>query len=301
MLPSRSESKMSTTLETLIKIGAIDESRVKEIGVTRDKGVAVYQDSYSGVIFLKDFYVGTEEYRTASYDYAPGSEHKCAEETEAARRRLSEHQHLIYGKKIVDFGCGSGEFLRLAKSLARSVAGVEISDESLTTLEKLGILGKSSLGEVSRQGGIDSLFLFHVLEHLPDPLKMLKDFRRKLDPVEGRIVIEVPHARDFLLSHLKVKEFAAHTFWSQHLILHTRDSLNRLLVNAGYTNVSIVGVQRYGLANHIGWLSNGKGGGHQGPLAFMERGHLHNHYENALRSLDATDTLVAVASPRVKQ
>lgn len=285
----------SDTRATLIEIGAIDQRRVKKIGVTRDREVEVFQDEYSGVIFLEDFFVGLEEYKESNYAFAPGDERKSGEETRDAQRRFDQHRHLVLGKNIVDFGCGAGYFLQLAERHAIRASGVEISDRSLLKLAEHGISGHRSIEEVSHS--VDSLFLFHVLEHLPNPIETLKLLRQKLDPEQGRIVIEVPHARDFLLDYLKVKEFAVHTFWSQHLILHTRDSLRKLLVHSGYTNISIVGVQRYGLANHLGWLRFGRGGGHEGPLAFFEQGNLRANYEDALRSLDATDTLVAVASP----
>lgn len=284
----------SMILDTLIAIGAVDKNNVREVGKTRDKDVKVFEDRYSGVIFLEDFYVGDEEYQTNDYEYEPGAEHKIYEETVDATRRLRQHNHLIQGKQIVDFGCGSGAFLQLAKPMARIASGVEISTPSLVKLEKMGIHGQKSLDDVLH--AIDTLFLFHVLEHLPNPLQALESFLGRLESSESRIVIEVPHARDFLLGHLRVEEFASHTFWSQHLVLHTRESLTRLLAYAGFRNISIVGVQRYGLANHIGWLASGKGGGHKGPLAFMERGQLRAEYEQALVTLDATDTLVAVAT-----
>ena len=285
----------SETVSTLLEIGAITESHVRKIGVTRDRDIAVYRDENSGVIFLEDFFPGLDEYKRNSYVGAPGSEEKSGEESGDAERRLDQFRHLVSGKNIVDFGCGAGQFLQLAQPQSQSASGVEISEANLARVAKLGICCHRSIDDVSHS--IDSLFLFHVLEHLPDPMRSLKILRPKINPSQGRIVIEVPHARDFLLSHLKLEEFAAHTFFSQHLILHTRDSLRKLLIHAGYNDIEIVGVQRYGLANHFGWLSHGRGGGHEGPLAFMERGSLRANYEAALSGLDATDTLVAVARP----
>lgn len=110
----------------------------------------------------------------------------------------------------------------------------------------------------------------------------------------AKLVIEVPHANDFLLSFLALKEFYEFTFWSEHLILHTRKSLNRFLECAGFNNVSIEGFQRYPLANHLYWLARGKPGGH------VQWRQLRSHdldlaYANILKSLDMTDTLLAVA------
>jgi hypothetical protein len=95
------------------------------------------------------------------------------------------------------------------------------------------------------------------LEHLPDPAATLHELRASLKPDgEGTLIIEVPHARDFLIEALKLQEFIDFTLWSQHLVLHTRESLRLLLADAGYRNVMIEGVQRYSIANHLHWLEN---------------------------------------------
>ena len=133
-----------------------------------------------------------------------------------------------------------------------------------------------------------------MLEHLPNPLAELLTLRRKLSSA-GTLIIEVPRGRDFLISAARNKAFIEHTLWSQHLVLHTRDSLDLLLRAAGFDNVLIAGVQRYGLANHLGWLSSGTPGGHKGPLSAVEDEALRSSYEAWLARLDATDTLVAIA------
>jgi hypothetical protein len=137
--------------------------------------------------------------------------------------------------------------------------------------------------------------MFHVLEHLPDPLPILKTLRDITGPSQGVLVVEVPHARDFLINEVHCQPFIDFTLWSQHLVLHTRESLKRLLQAAGFNDVSIYGLQRYGLANHLTWLSKGKPGGHKGPLSHFENPALSNAYHSALASKDNTDTLIAIA------
>jgi 2-polyprenyl-3-methyl-5-hydroxy-6-metoxy-1,4-benzoquinol methylase len=134
---------------------------------------------------------------------------------------------------------------------------------------------------------------FHVLEHLPDPIEVLTEIKLKVKS-GGLVIIEVPHARDLLLT-LGNKEYKNFTLWSQHLILHTRDSLRKLLRYTGFTDVEIEGVQRYPLSNHLNWLANGKPGGHKSPLSIIDSDELSKAYCNSLSKLDQTDTLVAVA------
>ena len=130
---------------------------------------------------------------------------------------------------------------------------------------------------------------------MPDPLEKLRTFSSKLKP-GGNIVIEVPHAKDFLISHLKLSSFIAFTLWSQHLILHTRSSLSKFLASAYFHDIAITGVQRFPLSNHLKWLSESKPGGHQSSLSIIDNTHLTNAYSMALAGIDATDTLLAVAS-----
>jgi len=90
-------------------------------------------------------------------------------------------------------------------------------------------------------------------------------------------------------------ERASFTFWSEHLILHTRDSLKIFLEEAGFANISIKGFQRYPLSNHFHWLAKAKPGGHviwdhlRPPMLDLA-------YSDMLAQIDNTDTLIAYAS-----
>lgn len=109
------------------------------------------------------------------------------------------------------------------------------------------------------------------------------------------MVFEVPHANDILLSEsIECPEFKRFTLWSQHLILHTRASLQGLLHYCGFENIIVEGVQRYPLSNHLHWLAKGQPGGHRSSISTLDTSELQTAYESALRKIDATDTLVAV-------
>ena len=74
----------------------------------------------------------------------------------------------------------------------------------------------------------DSIFLFHVFEHLVNPIEVLTQLQSKLKK-NGNLIIEVPHANNLLLKKLKIKSFINFTLWSEHLILHTKQSLKCFL------------------------------------------------------------------------
>ena len=134
---------------------------------------------------------------------------------------------------------------------------------------------------------------FHVLEHLPNPLDTLRLIMKKVVS-GGKVVIEVPHANDFLLSVANSEQFKQFTLWSQHLILHTRTSLRKTMEYVGLKNVIVSSVQRYPLSNHLYWLSKGSAGGHRSTLSMLDSDDLFYSYRNALARIDGTDTIVAV-------
>ena len=150
-----------------------------------------------------------------------------------------------------------------------------------------------SLSDIDN-GALDSIFMFHVLEHLPEPIETLCALRDKLRP-GGSLIVEVPHARDFLLYSLSLDAFKDFTLWSQHLILHTRESLRRFLVESGFQVGVICGQQRYSLANHLTWAAKQKPGGHKGPLHWLGSPELKHAYAEVLARCDQTDTLIAIA------
>ena len=182
----------------------------------------------------------------------------------------------------------------LVKSIENSKQsfGVELQENFREELNHKNIKCTKSINEIPN--GLDTCFLFHVLEHLEDPIKHLKEIKSKLSN-NGKIVIEVPHARDFLIKKVKVKEFIKFTLWSQHLILHTRESLYSFLDESGFKNINIYGIQRYSLANHIQWIKDKKPGGHYGDLKDIETPEIKHAYQEALNKIDATDTLIAIA------
>ncbi|MCK7614285.1 class I SAM-dependent methyltransferase [Roseibium sediminicola] len=288
---------MTSIFETLSGIGvAAEDSREVYATATRDRDdVTVYRDSRSGVIYIDGFYGGDAVYEDGNYRdinlAKTGS--RDFEITRDAERRAAAYMPFVCGRDIVDFGCGDGAFLRTVRERTASFCGVELQRDYVKALNGEGIVCHTSLDALD-DSSLDTAVSFHVLEHLPEPLPILRDMLRVLKP-GGTAVLEVPHANDFLLSKLDCTAFRKFTLWSQHLVLHTRDSLSRLLSAAGFEGIVIEGVQRYPLSNHLAWLSSKKPGGHKSALAAIDTAVLTEAYEAALNRIDATDTLVAIA------
>jgi 2-polyprenyl-3-methyl-5-hydroxy-6-metoxy-1,4-benzoquinol methylase len=274
------------------------ETRVIFNRGTRDvPELNVWRDTNSGVIYIDDFYTGTETYVNGSYRDGKSVNlkigHADFERVSDAERRFNSTLKFIAGKNVADFGCGSGNFLKRISPYCPSVLGIELQNNYVEALNADGIKCVTSLEEIE-DASLDVIVSFHVLEHLPNPLETLQSLKAKVVS-GGMMVIEVPHAKDFLISALSCNEFKQFTLWSQHLILHTRESLRRTLDYVGLADIQIVGVQRYSLSNHLTWLSKGKAGGHKSPLSILESDALAEAYCNSLARIDATDTLMAIA------
>ncbi|MBG6147616.1 class I SAM-dependent methyltransferase [Roseibium album] len=283
--------------ETLERLGLASlETRETFATSTRDReGLPVYRDSLSGVVYIDGFYVGDSTYEDGAYrqETVRRAGSRDFELQKDTRRRVEAYSQFYTGKTVTEFGCGEGAFLRNIAENTLAVSGVELQADFIKTLMSDGFSCFDNPAAIASSSQ-DAVFAFHVLEHIPDPLQVLADLSAILKS-GGIIVVEVPHADDFLLSQLKSDPFRKFTLWSQHLILHTRDSLHRMLKFAGFTDIVIDGVQRYPLSNHLKWLAEGQPGGHKGVLSALDTPELSSAYEAALRKIDATDTLVAVA------
>lgn len=288
---------MTSIFQTLSEIGVADEdTRDVYASGTRDRDdVTVYRDRRSGVIYIDGFYGGDEvyeegDYRTVNLAASGARDYEIVRDAE---RRSGAYRKYVCGRNIVDFGCGDGAYLRAVRHETASVSGVELQRDYVQALNDEGIPCATSLDGFDSDS-IDTVVSFHVLEHLPEPLPILNELQRVLKP-GGVAIIEVPHANDFLLKDLNNAAFRGFTLWSQHLVLHTRDSLSRMLGHSGFDPVIVEGVQRYPLSNHLTWLSEGRPGGHKSPLALLDTPELTAAYEASLNRVDRTDTLVAIA------
>jgi len=249
----------------------------------------------SGVIFLSTNKIDDTYYKNKA-QFSDFDEEKrkiaLADTYDDDYRRFMQFNKLIRNKSYLDIGTGLGGILDLIKKYAGEIAAVEPQLELRNILSKKYSIYES-ISEIPSHKKFDVITLFHVFEHLPNPIDTLKSIYCLMNE-GGKLIIEVPHARDALLSFYELESFRKFTFWSEHLILHTRESLSIFLRNSGFNSFNIVGFQRYPLANHLFWLANGKPGGHMKWQEFNSQ-KLKNAYEHILKKLDITDTLIAIA------
>ena len=274
---------------------------------TRDKKIKVFKDLKSKIIFLEK-YITTNDYYS-SLKYRDGRKVlKKSKKTilnvkttsgnikttviEDGRRRATQFKKILNKKDILDFGCGWGEFLKNIKNY-KSLSGIELRKECINhinlNIKKINITDDINYYKKK----FDIITMFHVLEHIPYQVNILKILKSKLKK-GGKIVIEVPHAEDFLILQNELKKFRDFTFWSEHLILHTCKSLKTVLIKAGFKKINIQFYQRHNFSNHLGWFLKRKPDGHNIYKKIVNK-KLNQSYCENLKELGQTDTLIAVA------
>ena len=109
-----------------------------------------------------------------------------------------------YKKKgnLLDFGCGSGWFLELAKNHFDSF-GIEFSDQLREILnEKYSIKAFKDFTHVPKGLKFDVITAFDVIEHLEDPIFFLKTIRKYLK-TNGIALIYTPNKNSLGFNYLK--------------------------------------------------------------------------------------------------
>lgn len=209
-------------------------------------------------------------------------------------RRVYMLKDIVGDKSVLDFGCGNGGFLRNIGKFVRKGVGVELEDYCRDTLISEGITCKKYIDEYSEK--FDVITMFHVIEHLYDPIETLRSIKKFMDKDGGKLIIETPNADDALLTRYKCSKFADFTYWSPHVYLYNSDTLATVLEKAGFKIVFNEQIQRYPLSNHMKWTFEGVPGGHtdQKYEIFNEKS-INDAYVKLLADNKVCDTLYACA------
>ncbi len=102
---------------------------------------------------------------------------------------------------LIDVGCGNGSMLKLAEQLGWRPLGIELDSSAVKAAHAQGLNviqgGYEELA--SHAGQADCVICSHVLEHVHDPLRLLRLLLETLRP-DGVLLLSVPNAS----SHLRV-------------------------------------------------------------------------------------------------
>lgn len=108
------------------------------------------------------------------------------------------HEEKLTEPRILDYGCGNGNFLQDLDSLGwQHVTGYDFDSVATNHACQQGLRAFSNFDQVVQQGPFDFIFLNHVIEHLITPIDDIEKLAVLLNK-KGRIIIRTPNNESFL-------------------------------------------------------------------------------------------------------
>ncbi len=167
----------------------------------------------------------------------------------AARRARADHliRHLPAppgpGRRLLDVGCGNGDFLRVARRLGFDVMGLDLDAAAAARARESGatvLVGTLDDAELDA-GSFEHVTMSHVVEHLHDPVGSLRRIAALLRP-GGRLWLQTPN-----LEAEGLKRFGPD--WRgleppRHLTIFDVRSLRAALHAAGFERIALLPPKR---------------------------------------------------------
>jgi hypothetical protein len=196
--------------------------------------------------------------------------------------------------KILDYGAGHGGFLQAGSSVFPGLIGFDLSKRVCASHQAAGWSCVNSLEEISRD--IEVVVLFHVLEHLRRPWERLSSLRQRFS-LAHTFVIEVPNTDEALNSVFRNQAYRRNHFSADHVYYFTSKTLRQVVEAGGLSVIVDTQLQRYTLANTLGWIRDSKGGG-QNVWNILNDSTLNEQYENVLIRDGIADSIFMVCKAK---
>ena len=142
------------------------------------------------------------------------------------------------GGRLLDVGCGSGEWLASMRDLGWMADGVEFDKVAAGIARQKGLkVGDGSIEDQEFPGeSFDAITLNHVIEHVSDPAVTLAECARLLKP-NGSLVVLTPNIAS--LGYRLFKENWRGLEPPRHLHVMSPASIHVLLAKAGFAKTRV--------------------------------------------------------------
>ena len=135
--------------------------------------------------------------------------------------------------RLMDFGCGDGEMLAAGRVLGMEAIGIDISATRADAARGSGALVLPDLAAFDALGGgkVHAVVLSQVLEHVSDPVGLLREIAQRLVP-GGVLFVAVPNCSGLTEPH----DFGSfhHLQPLEHLNAFTPRTLRETVARAGF-------------------------------------------------------------------
>ena len=130
------------------------------------------------------------------------------------------------GDKILEIGCGPGNFLLKAREIGAKCFGIELNQEAVRICLEKGLAVKNIMIENYEQGSsgtFDCICAFQVLEHVADIRSFMLNINRLLK-TGGKLIIGVPNNDSFI----KNDSFNRENMPPHHMGLWSKEPLTKM-------------------------------------------------------------------------
>jgi 2-polyprenyl-3-methyl-5-hydroxy-6-metoxy-1,4-benzoquinol methylase len=141
------------------------------------------------------------------------------------------------GGRLLDVGFGNGAFLKIASEMGWNAEGIDFDPKAVEVARARGLNVRcASAAELSeRAEQYDVITISHVIEHVYNPVNLLRDLYRLLKP-DGQLWLDTPN-----LSGLGAQRFGRN--WEaldppRHLTLFTPTSLRMTMEEVGFKKIT---------------------------------------------------------------
>jgi SAM-dependent methyltransferase len=177
--------------------------------------------------------------RAAAPNHGIQSGRDLAAEVEAFRTRNARlvdawfaHGFLRRESAVLDFGSGAGHIAHALRNRVRSVTCVEADGEAQAWLRQNGLDLRESLAACD--GDYDAALLVEVVEHLEDPIAVLRELRCHLAP-SGNVFLTTP------CGETRVGDHRTNAYDTpEHVQFFTERSLSLAARAAGFHSIRFV-------------------------------------------------------------
>jgi len=196
----------------------------------------------------------------------------------------------IADKTVMDIGASSGTYMGGVAPFAKRVLGIEPNKEQREELSgRFKIYASVDDAILEQVKSIDTVTLWHVIEHIDDPVTFLFKASRLLKD-NGRIYLSTPNLNDILMK-IVPSDFPQFFYRKWHSHYYSVESLCNMTSYAGLSISFCCTHHSFGIGNAFGWCLDrepGKG------IELPNNDLMDITWKNYLANMGMADTLYAV-------